>query len=159
MTEFYNREVIWRDTKFDSILEMNWCASMVVWGVNFQYHPATLLLEGGELWQPDFLLREAAGPCQDILLEVKGDHDERIHKPQIAQEMYPDLTVLIGREYYLRADHLNTIPGAVWHRPDGSDYEWDLNGNGKIYVSAEYASEESPGLLFYRGLESTRKIK
>lgn len=157
--DIYSRKVTWRDTEFDSVLEMNWCASLTVWGVDWVFHPGRILLSNGEWWEPDLLLRGAMGEGQDILLEVKGGHDERIHKPRLAQEEHPDLMVLVGREYYLRADMVNEIPGAVWHRPDGSEFDWDLNGAGVVYVSGERATEESPGLLFYRGLEGTRKIK
>jgi hypothetical protein len=107
------------------------------------------------VWEPDFLLETETG--ESILLEVKGDHNERIHKPTLAQEAEPTLIVLIGREPYLSAYDIGEYAGAVWHRPDGSGYGWTIGD--VTYVSAEQATEETKGLKFYRGLENTRKIR
>lgn len=140
------------------MLEMDWAATLSAWKVDWEFHPGTLALSNGEYWEPDFLLRNAAPWGVDILFEVKGPHNDRLHKAVVAQEDHPDLLVLIGRESWLNAEYLNSYAGAVWHKPDGSRYDWDINGKGFEYVSAEKATTEKPGLKFFRAIENSRKL-
>ena len=145
--------MLWRDRRFDSVLEANWAASLTAWGVDWVHHPGSIQLSDGREWQPDFLLKNANNHGADILLEVKGDHNHRIDKPWLAQADHPDLIILVGRApHYVSG---RSDGGAVW---EPSDFEWDLNNTGTYYVSAEHADSSKPGLVFYKALDNTRKF-
>ena len=154
----FSRNPVWRGITFDSVLEMDWTASLTAWGVDWEYHPGTLPLSNGEYWEPDLYLKNAGPWAEDIILEIKGPHNDRIHKPILAQQDYPYFTILIGREPWMRADELGNFAGAVWHLPNDEPYDWDLNGKGFLFVSAEKASEQTPGLKMYRAVEGSRKM-
>ena len=152
------KPVTWRDQNFDSQLEADWAASLTVWEVDWRFHPGFIEVGDGRLWEPDFLLRNAGAWGEDILFEVKGPHDNRIDKPQLVQEQHPDLIILIGRVPYLDAADDSQYPGAVWSRPDGSGYLWELNGKDVTYVSGELATYDVPGLIFFKAI-GDRQIK
>lgn len=159
MTEIYHEPTVWRDRLFDSVLECDWAASLTVYGVDWLHHPGSLRLSDGREYQPDFVLRNAGEYGTDILLEVKGDGVPGLDKAALVQQDNPNLIVLVGRPPYLRGDDHSEYSAAVWHRVDGSSFDWDINGKGEVYVSGELATAERPGLKFYKGLTNTRLIR
>lgn len=159
--EVFSKKITWRGIEFDSVLEANWAATLTVYGIDWVFHPGSIWL-GVTEWQPDFLLKNAGPYGEDILFEVKGDHNMRIEKAYRCQSENPDKTVLIGREGFLRGDDMNEYPGAVWHRADevNSSYDWDVNGYGEVYTSANAIEDyEQMGMMFYRALKNTNYVK
>lgn len=65
----------YRGTKFASTLEADWAATLDALSIAWQYEPEAVELPSGEWYRPDFYLPDCA-----TWLEVKGAHDERLHK-------------------------------------------------------------------------------
>lgn len=109
----------YRGTLYDSKLEADWAYTMNVLKLPFRYHPGFIWLPSGERYEPDFAVKSVGrlpGQYGEVLLEVKGPHDERIYKTHAAkalnQEFWSDgtpiSTVVIGREG----------PELTWDEPD-----------------------------------------
>lgn len=84
---------------FRSALEADWAATLSSVGVAWSYEPEPYELPSGDRYRPDFFL-----PGQRIWFEVKGPHDERIHKvreldaclePELGR--WADPFVVVGR--------------------------------------------------------------
>jgi hypothetical protein len=69
--------VTYQGERFRSTLEADWAATFDSLGIAWCYEPTGLELPSGTRYRPDFWLRG-----QRIWFEVKGPHNERIHKPQ-----------------------------------------------------------------------------
>ena len=67
--------VTYRGTRFRSTLESNWAATFDEWRWHWEYEPVALYTGDGEPYLCDFYL-----PSQRVWCEVKGPHDERLHK-------------------------------------------------------------------------------
>jgi hypothetical protein len=74
MTAIQAVPVTYRGTRFRSTLEANWAATFDQYGWRWEYEPVALSV-GGESYLCDFYL-----PDQRVFCEVKGPHNERIHK-------------------------------------------------------------------------------
>ncbi|NIJ10614.1 hypothetical protein FHU38_000958 [Saccharomonospora amisosensis] len=72
--------VRYRGTLFASTLEADWAATFDRLGWYWQYEPLAVRLLNGECYRPDFCL-----PAQRVWCEVKGPHDERLHKTRLLQ--------------------------------------------------------------------------
>lgn len=101
---------VWRGVEYDSQLEADWACTFAMWGMEHVYHPGTMVLSTGELWEPDFQLDE------DIIFEVKGWHNERIEKAWTAASM--GYRVVIGRAGLVPAGSDAEHAGAVWEPAD-----------------------------------------
>ncbi len=71
----------YRGTWFESTLEADWAATFDAWDWYWEYEPVAVKLPSGENYRPDFRL-----PAQRVWAEVKGPHNERIHKPAELQQ-------------------------------------------------------------------------
>jgi hypothetical protein len=67
--------VLYRGVHFRSTLEADWAATLDSLGITWSYEPEGVELPSGERYRPDFWVES-----QRIWFEVKGPHDERIHK-------------------------------------------------------------------------------
>lgn len=112
--------------EFDSALEFRWDQVLRSLSLSPKHHPGSIPLPGGERYEPDFLL----GPH---LLEVKGDHNERIHKPRLAQEHYQRPVIILRRGIIASDDQ--EVEYAVW------DCSWALRESHGFVP----ASEARPG--------------
>lgn len=128
---------------YDSQLEADWAATLSKLGVEFIAHPGSLQLNDGDRYEPDFLLVN-----EDILLEVKGPHNDRLEKTVRASREF-EKTILIGREGFVIAfDAELETAGLVWHNADVAGEEWVIvwsEGSGSLF--APIAGQ--PGLIFY----------
>lgn len=94
------RRTWYRGTMFRSALEADWAATFDQLGVGWRwnYEPQAYTLPSGEVYCPDFWL-----PAQHAWFEVKGPHDERIHKTlelaaAVGEPQHPnDRIVVVGR--------------------------------------------------------------
>ncbi|MER5671937.1 hypothetical protein [Pseudonocardia alni] len=68
-------------TTFRSTLEADWAATLDALSIRWVYEPEAVLLPSGEEYRPDFYLPDCA-----TWLEVKGPHDERLHKSRALAE-------------------------------------------------------------------------
>lgn len=105
------REVEMFGVRFKSVLEARWAKTFERWGVPWRYEAARIVLpRSGRVWIPDFYL-----PREDIMIEVKGDHNERLDKVYEAQREWPHLKMAVGRlggaDGFLCFD---TIAGDIW---------------------------------------------
>jgi hypothetical protein len=73
----------YRGTRFASTLEADWACTFDAMGWEWEYEPEALLLSTGEYYRPDFYLKG-----QRVWCEVKGPHNERVHKPR---QLHKDL--------------------------------------------------------------------
>lgn len=94
---------------YDSVLEADWAATLESLGIEFTHHPGSLRLSDGRVYEPDFVLTR-----EEILLEVKGNHNERVEKAAIASRDH-GLTALIGRVGLVPAGSNVEEAGLVWH--------------------------------------------
>ncbi len=79
-------------TAFRSRLEASWAANLDHYGIRWQYEPATVTLESGTWYLPDFWLPELS-----TVIEVKGAHMERAEKArELAAQVARDVIVLFG---------------------------------------------------------------
>lgn len=112
--------------EFDSALEFRWDQVLRSLSLSPKHHPGSLPLPNGERYEPDFLL-------EPYLLEVKGDHNERIHKPRLAQECYQKPVVILRRGIITSDDQ--EVEYAVW------DHSYTLREHHGFIP----ASEAEPG--------------
>ncbi len=101
---------VWNGHQLDSQLECDWMHTLDMWGMEYVYHPGRIVFNDGSFYEPDFQLDG------DILLEVKGGHDARIHKPLLAREMGHN--VIIARSGFVPAGSNVEYAGAVWDDED-----------------------------------------
>ena len=92
--------------EFDSALEYRWDCVLRSLSLSPQHHPGSLPLPNGERYEPDFLL-------EPYLLEVKGDHNERIHKPKLAQEHYQK-PIIVLRKGIISSTSDQEVEYATW---------------------------------------------
>lgn len=67
--------VLYSGVRFRSTLEADWAATLGHLGISWSYEPEGVQLPSGERYRPDFWIE-----TQRIWFEVKGPHDERLHK-------------------------------------------------------------------------------
>lgn len=98
----------YRGVTYRSTLEADWAATMDALGWFYNYEPIALTF-GGIGYLPDFFV-----PNQNVWLEVKGPHDERIHKAErLATELDDDdLDIRKPLVVILRASGPNGM--AIW---------------------------------------------
>lgn len=148
---------VWRGVQFDSQLEADWAATLTAWGMEWKHHPGSLQLPDGRWWEPDF---QVEGTDSDILLEVKGWHNERLDKAWIAAAM--GFKVVVGREGWMPAGHSGEFAGAVWE-----PHEWVVvNVGSKLRFMQEQdallgsvAPSYSADVAHARGLDGIRWFK
>lgn len=116
---------VWRGVRFDSQLESDWCATFEAWGMEYEYHPGSICLADGTLYEPDFWLKQGN---DDIVFEVKGPHDDRVEKPRLVAAQ-TSLKVLVGRGGYIPPGTSVERSGAVWE-PSG----WVVANRGSRLV-------------------------
>lgn len=61
---------------FRSTLEADWAFNLDSMGMRWQYEPEGIIMSTKDYYRPDLYL-----PLLSTHIEVKGPHDERIHKP------------------------------------------------------------------------------
>jgi hypothetical protein len=126
---------IFSGTRFRSLLEAEWAATLDGNGISWVYEPERITLPSGAQYVPDFFLPEIS-----TWLEVKGPHNQRIAKTfeltaaLEGLEFNPAQMVVVGRDF--AADHaiaeglLRPLDGVeclmpecrafFWVHPDGS---------------------------------------
>ena len=144
----------WRGVTYDSALEADWAATLTAWGVEFRYHPGRIFLSNGDIYEPDFQVEG------DLILEVKGDHDQRIDKAWRAN-VETGIPIIVGRSGWIPAASGIEYAGAVWEPEewvivnDNSRLRWEhvdnLNDARQAHYSAMFG--------FARGYEGIRMFK
>lgn len=150
--DYKAKRPIWRGQQFDSQLEADWAATLTAWGIEYKYHPGRLFLSNGDVYEPDFQLDG------DVILEVKGDHDQRVDKAWRAA-LETGIPVIVGRGGWIPAASGIEYAGAVWE-PE----EWVVERvNGSLRWARE---EDASGEKYYtamfgyaRGYEGIRMFK
>lgn len=69
---------LYSGVRFRSTLEADWASNLDRLGMRWQYEPEGVVLSNGQFYRPDLYL-----PLLSTNVEVKGPHDERIHKPHL----------------------------------------------------------------------------
>lgn len=131
----------YRGTRFRSTLEADWAATLDALNIAWQYEPEAVELPSGEFYRPDFYL-----PQCTTWLEVKGPHDDRLHKAmELGEEAYhhPECDGVwrgeSGSELEIRVYDeddwkKNALHTALTNAPDGdtqvSIVMWTLERNG-----------------------------
>lgn len=105
LPDFPAKRVTWRGTTYDSQLEADWASTLTKWDMLFVYHPGRIFL-ADSVYEPDFQLEG------DILLEVKGLHNDRIEKVYEAQEQ--GYKIVVGRPGVVMGDNEVEFAIAVW---------------------------------------------
>ena len=106
------KRTTFRGVTYDSVLEADWAATLTAWRMEFVYHPGRVYLANMDTYEPDFQLDG------DIILEVKGAHNQRIDKAyRLESELA--IPVLIGRAGFLPSGADSTYAGAHWEGGDG----------------------------------------
>lgn len=78
-----------RSGGYDSALERRWAHVLYNLGLFLEFHPGSIYLDNGQTeYQPDFILQPPHKDEPEWLLEVKGDHNERIEKPIKAHNQF-----------------------------------------------------------------------
>ena len=119
--EIRAKRVAWEGRVYDSQLEADWHATLASWGVEVKYHPGRIPLGGGGWWEPDFLATDARG--EQIMLEAKGPHDDRLWKTAAAARE-TGLPGVVLRPGLVPAGSEVESAGAVWHGPELWGLEW-----------------------------------
>lgn len=152
--DYVAKRPIWRGQQFDSVLESDWAATLTAWGVEYRYHPGRLFLSNGDVYEPDFQLEG------DIILEVKGDHSQRIDKAWRAG-LETGIPVIVGRGGWIPAASGIEYAGAVWE-PE----EWVVvRRDGRLgfvrenALGADEVGHYSAMYGFARGHEGIRMFK
>lgn len=146
------KRTTWRGTEFDSVLEADWACTLTMWGIEWAYHPGRVFLHNGDIYEPDFQL-----DC-DMILEVKGAHDDRIDKAwRAAAET--GIPVIIGRSSFLPAGSDLEMAGAVWE-----PVEYGVVSDGQRLCFREGVEDLdsaswSAHLAYARGLNGLRMFK
>lgn len=146
----------YRGVRFASTLEADWAAMFDTLHWFWQYEPHAVKLLNDEYYRPDFCL-----PAQRVWCEVKGPHDERLHKPQLLQRTlsydawdWESWLVVI-----LRAP--GPGDGAIWHgTSDGQDIKLVRCPECNHYSFMDYSGiwicrhhprvSEEPNKFFYQ---------
>lgn len=151
-TDYKVKRTTFRGQEYDSVLEADWAATLTMWGIEFVYHPGRIFLSNSDIYEPDFQL-----DC-DMMLEVKGGHNQRIEKAWRAS-VETGIPLIVGRSSFLPAGTNVECAGAVWE-PD----EYALvNDGSRLCFTKDVAHPESASWsamwAYARGLEGIRMFK
>lgn len=128
--------VVYSGVVFRSTLEADWAATLDHNGIGWSYEPEGYELPSGERYRPDFWL-----PTQRIWFEVKGPHDQRLHKtreldaalePELGRWAEPFVVLGLPPENGAAllttpsggAVHLVPCPGCEHNSMLAEDYSW-----------------------------------
>lgn len=126
---------VWRGIQFDSQLEADWAATFEAWGMEYHYHPGFMVFDDGVRWEPDFLLEN------DVVFEVKGEHNERLDKAKRAGLEF-GLSVVIGRGGIIHPGMTVEAAGAVWE-PSRWAVRHDDEARRSVFVDTDGLSDVS----------------
>lgn len=151
-TDFKVKRTIFRGTEYDSVLEADWAATLTMWGIEFVYHPGRIFLSNNDIYEPDFQL-----DC-DMMLEVKGGHNERIDKAWRASTE-SGIPIVVGRASFLPAGTNMEYAGAVWEPEEIAV----VNVGSRVCFSTDVPDVEqaswSAMWAYARGLSGIRMFK
>lgn len=113
---------------YDSRLEADWAATLRTYNVKYQAHPGTIVLPTGEYYEPDFFVPGIGSDAPwGWLLEVKGEHGERLWKVDAARTLNP--RVVVGHEFTWPYGYARWSPPLTifvrWHDGNLHLLEWD----------------------------------